>query len=295
MRIPAWLQAILAFPPLRSIPRATAAVIVVSLVTAAGFALVERYVYGHRLERYKKRHVVNDWIYNVFFNGGYFTLLVYPIVKLTEALFAPWKLNLLPRMHVIPATIIFYVVADFSFYWAHRLMHTRYLWPFHSIHHSQSEMTYLTTARFHILDVVVFTVVTLIPAVLIGWPAGSIAAVSVFLFIQDKIQHAEIDWTYGPLYRIFVSPRFHRIHHGRASALFNRNYGRMLPLWDHVFGTAHATAERPVQVGVEGLVLAENHVAHFVYPFRTLRSLLNRGAAVAPQPPAATATVAAME
>jgi sterol desaturase/sphingolipid hydroxylase (fatty acid hydroxylase superfamily) len=295
MRIPAWLQAVAAFPPLRTIPRATATVIVVSLVIAAGFAVVERYGYGHSLERYKKRPVVNDWIYNVFYNGGYFTLLVYPVMKLIEILCAPWKLDLMPRMHVLPATIIFYVLMDFSFYWAHRLMHTRYLWPFHSIHHSQSELTYLTTARFHVLDVVVLTVVTGVPAVLIGWPVGSIVTVSVFLSFQDKIQHTEIDWTYGPLYRVFVSPRFHRIHHATATTVFNRNFGRLLPLWDYVFGTAHANAERPVEVGVEGLVLAENHLAHLVYPFRALRSLLSRHGTVDPQPAAAAVPVAATE
>ena len=38
---------------------------------------------------------------------------------------------------------------DFIGYWRHRLEHSQWLWPSHAIHHSDTEMTWLTLLRFH--------------------------------------------------------------------------------------------------------------------------------------------------
>jgi sterol desaturase/sphingolipid hydroxylase (fatty acid hydroxylase superfamily) len=293
MTMPHWLQALLAFEPLRTIPKATLRTALMYGALIVVFALIERFQYKRGFQRYATRPVINDYLYAIFFNGGYFTLLVYPLVKLTEMATAPWKLNLLPKLPLLPAAIAFYVIADFAFYWTHRLLHTKWLWPFHAIHHSQREMTYLTTARFHVFDVALFTVVTLIPANIIGWPAASIAAVSVILAVQEKVQHAAVEWDYGPLYWLVVSPRYHRIHHGADERHFHRNYSRMLPLWDHIFGTAHATDERIEEVGVRGLELHESLVAHFVYPFRTLAAMMRRGRTLPAAPIAPAAAVPA--
>jgi sterol desaturase/sphingolipid hydroxylase (fatty acid hydroxylase superfamily) len=42
--------------------------------------------------------------------------------------------------------IVFYLVlADFGFYWVHRLLHTRYLWRAHKWHHSPTYMYWLAS------------------------------------------------------------------------------------------------------------------------------------------------------
>src|ERR1051326_1359432 len=117
MTIPSWLHAVLSFAPVRAIPRATLGAIAMYGALAVAFAIAERVLYGRSLRRYATRPVVNDYVYAIFFNGGYFTLIVYPLVKLTEALCAPLKMNVLPRMPLPLAIITFYLVADFSFYW----------------------------------------------------------------------------------------------------------------------------------------------------------------------------------
>jgi sterol desaturase/sphingolipid hydroxylase (fatty acid hydroxylase superfamily) len=254
----------------RTIPRTTMLAAAIYGLLIVAFAIAERVFYRRSFRRYTEREVINDYIYCVFFNGGWFTLFIYPALKVTERLCAPLKLNLLPRMPLALSIVTFYVVADFSFYWAHRLLHTRFFWPFHSVHHSQEEMTYLTTARFHFVDVAVLTLVTLIPATIIGWPARTVAAVGFILNMQDKMQHAALEWTFGPLYRVVVSPRYHRIHHSAERQLQGRNYSRVMPLWDSLFGTAHDTAERPERVGVDGLAMPHNVLQQFVYPFRML-------------------------
>jgi sterol desaturase/sphingolipid hydroxylase (fatty acid hydroxylase superfamily) len=291
MSFPNWLHAILMFAPVRAIPRATLLTIVTYSGLVVVFAALERILYRRRVARYATRPVVNDYLYCIFFNGGYFSLLVYPLVQGTQAALAPLKLDILPHMPLALATVTFYVVADFAFYWAHRLLHTKYFWPFHSVHHSQKEMTYLTTSRFHVIDVIVLTLVTAVPATIIGWPAASIAAVGIVLSLQDKLQHSAIEWTFGPLYPVVVSPRYHRIHHSADAAQFGRNYSRVLPMWDHLFGTANEDAQRPEVVGVAGLEMPERLSIHFLIPFRTLAALLTGRNALpdAPPPPVATA------
>ena len=52
-----------------------------------------------------------------------------------------------------PTTFVTAVfIGDFISYWRHRLEHTRWLWPAHAIHHSDTEMTWLTLSRFHPLN-----------------------------------------------------------------------------------------------------------------------------------------------
>jgi sterol desaturase/sphingolipid hydroxylase (fatty acid hydroxylase superfamily) len=285
MKLPAWLEAVIAFPPIHDIPRASLRGLILYTALLAGFVLLE-WFQGKNVARYRERSVINDFIYCIFYNGGYFALIVWPMVKLTEVLLAPFRVDVMSKMPLVVAVPLFYVVADFAFYWAHRLLHTKYFWPFHAVHHSQQELTVLTTARFHVVDVFVLTLFTGVPATLLGFPA-SVAAVTWILMMQDKIQHADLNWTWGPFYRFVVSPRFHHIHHATDIASYDRNFGRLFSVWDYVFGTAHATAEEPRAFGVSGLEMKESIPVHFVTPFRTLVRMFRREpAATTPSQPA---------
>ena len=49
--------------------------------------------------------------------------------------------------------VIAFLVADFFFYWYHRLMHQiELLWNFHAIHHSQVRLNFFTDSRAHFFD-----------------------------------------------------------------------------------------------------------------------------------------------
>ena len=54
-----------------------------------------------------------------------------------------------------------------------------------------------------------------------------------------SVQHTELDWSYGPLYPILVSPVFHRLHHSRDRRDFDSNYSQLFCIWDYLFGTAN--------------------------------------------------------
>jgi len=277
-----WITAFLALEPVKDIPRATMRGLALYAALVVVFVVLERFL-GKNIGHYRNRSVINDFVYCIFFNGGYFTLTVWPLLKLTQHMLAPFRLNILPRMPLPAAVIVFYIIIDFSFYWAHRLMHTKYFWPFHTVHHSQEQLTVLTTARFHILDVAVFTIVTAIPAIILGFPLP-VAILPWIMLVLDKVQHANVDWTYGPLYSFVVSPRYHRIHHAVDPKVHNRNFGRLFTCWDHIFGTVADSKEEPQRFGVDGLQMPETLTAQFIMPFSMLIDRIRRTDEPASQP-----------
>lgn len=75
------------------------------------------------------------------------------------------------------ATAVIVVSTDFCKYWSHRLHHqTRFLWPFHAVHHSAEVLTPLTLARTHPMETVVRN---LIISVLVGVVQGALLFVLV--------------------------------------------------------------------------------------------------------------------
>ncbi len=104
--------------------------------------------------RYRTRNFANDVLYTLFYKGGFYTVVV--LAAVTNAL-GPrlefLRLNLLGHVPWPVGLLVFWVVGDFLTYWWHRLQHAvPFLWAFHSVHHSQEQMTVLTAFRRHPLE-----------------------------------------------------------------------------------------------------------------------------------------------
>jgi hypothetical protein len=84
------------------------------------------------------------------------------------------------------------------------------------------------------------------------------------------VQHTELDWSYGPFYRIVVSPVFHRLHHSSARADFDSNYSQLFCIWDYMFGTANPARTPPTSVGVAGLPPEPTLAGQLWGPFRRI-------------------------
>lgn len=162
------------------------------------------------------------------------------------------------------------VCLDFAYYWIHRVMHAvPALWAFHQVHHSQDELTILTTYRIHPFEMwmrsffgpLLFMLVFGVQPLVWVW-------VSILWDVHLNLSHLDVDWTYGPLRRFIVSPVAHAIHHSVEPRHMHRNYGASLFVWDRIFGTADTGTERPHAVGLPGWTVRESMVAQFVAPFR---------------------------
>jgi len=199
------------------------------------------------------RSVRTDMLYSALSRLGVLPLLAFVLfaslavwweAALADTGFVPPTLeSLLPGLRERPwlAFLVYLVVLDFGEYWRHRAQHQfRWWWALHSVHHAQRQMTFWTDDRNHVLDDVLGALWFGGLALLIGVPPGQFPLILIILRVAESLSHANVRLSYGRVgERLFVSPRFHRVHHGELSAgQHGRNYAVLLPVWDWVFGTA---------------------------------------------------------
>jgi len=141
-------------------------------------------------------------------------------------------------------------LGDFFSYWRHRLEHTRLLWPAHAMHHSDTEMTWLTLGRFHPIDRVVTATVDIAFLALLGFPGWALVFNELVRHYYGEFIHADFPWTYGPLGRVFVSPVMHRWHHARDVVGAGSNFATVFSVFDQAFKTYHVPGLCNVPLGV---------------------------------------------
>jgi sterol desaturase/sphingolipid hydroxylase (fatty acid hydroxylase superfamily) len=241
------------------------------IVILFGLVYIAEFVDGADQTRYHTKNFRNDLIYGLFYSGGFYNVLIgAAIANALGPRLAFFRIAVLKPLPLPVAALIAYIVTDFLQYWVHRFQHhNRFLWAFHSIHHTQERMTFISTYRNHPIDQIVGGLMMFIPLLMLGVPSYAWLPLYVFQQLFEAVQHAELSWRYGRLYPVLVSPVFHGLHHSRSPEHHNRNFSKVLSVWDFWFGTAVRDA-RPDRTGVEGMVIPESIWAHQVAPFRFL-------------------------
>jgi sterol desaturase/sphingolipid hydroxylase (fatty acid hydroxylase superfamily) len=167
---------------------------------------------------------------------------------------APW-IQIRPAAHwpgwlLAPLTIVAMDAANWLAHYAdHRL---GALWRFHALHHSQEELSVLTSFRAHPLMHTTGFVLATIPVVAL-MPARPIAPVLITIYVCiGTLQHANLRWTFGPAGRVLVSPAYHRLHH--APDTQQVNLGVVLTIWDVLAGRARfpARGDAAGRTGLDG-------------------------------------------
>jgi len=162
-----------------------------------------------------------------------------------------------------------FVAGDFLGYWQHRLFHGRGLWRFHAIHHSSTELDWLSSVRLHPVNDALSRLIIAVPLVAAGFNTTVVAFYAPFTTFYAIMLHANVDWDYGPLRYAVASPSFHRWHHTSAEEGLDRNFSGGLPLWDLLFGTFYMPrGRRPATFGISEPVPA-GFVGQMLAPFRT--------------------------
>ncbi|MGI9503551.1 MAG: sterol desaturase family protein, partial [Geminicoccaceae bacterium] len=128
-------------------------------------------------------------------------------------------------------------IGDFVGYWRHRLEHTALLWPSHAVHHSDTEMTWLTLERFHPINRATTGVIDNLVLFLMGVPPVALIANNLVRHYYGYLIHADLPWTYGRLSLLFVSPAMHRWHHAADARFFQKNFATVFSIFDRAFGT----------------------------------------------------------
>jgi sterol desaturase/sphingolipid hydroxylase (fatty acid hydroxylase superfamily) len=146
--------------------------------------------------------------------------------------------------------VVVVFLSDLISYGRHRLEHTRWLWPAHAIHHSDTDMTWLTLTRFHPINRLTTTIVDMTCLALLGFPAWALVSAQMLQHYYGEFIHADVPWTYGPFRYVFVSPVMHRWHHARDVVGAGSNFATIFSVFDQTFGTFHVPGPCDVPLGV---------------------------------------------
>ncbi|MDB5097828.1 MAG: hypothetical protein JWM80_2249 [Cyanobacteria bacterium RYN_339] len=165
-----------------------------------------------------------------------------------------WPADTAPWLHVV----VVLVAVDLVYYGVHRLQHRwEPLWQLHRFHHAAEEATLLTALRVHPLESALCGVCLAVPLALLGGDGHQGALAFFGTQLLSLLRHSNLPWRWGwfGAYGL-VSPAAHRVHHARAAACFDTNFGVLFPWWDHLFGTWRAPTGDLPAIGVAGDALA---------------------------------------
>jgi sterol desaturase/sphingolipid hydroxylase (fatty acid hydroxylase superfamily) len=153
-----------------------------------------------------------------------------------------------PGWLLMPLTVVAMDGANWLAHYAdHRLGP---LWRFHALHHSQEELSVLTSFRAHPLMHTTGFLLATVPVVAL-MPTRPMAPMLITIYVCiGTLQHANLRWTFGPVGRVLVSPAYHRLHH--APDTQRGNLGVVLTIWDILAGYARFPS-RSDAVGRTGL------------------------------------------
>jgi sterol desaturase/sphingolipid hydroxylase (fatty acid hydroxylase superfamily) len=140
-----------------------------------------------------------------------------------------------PLWLLLPVTLLLMDGANWVAHWAdHRF---RPLWRFHALHHSQEEMSVLTSFRAHPLTHATGFFLATIPVLALMGDRSVAPMVIAGYVCLGTLPHSNVRWSFGPLGRLIVSPAYHRIHHA-IGMRDGANLGIVLTIWDVLAGRA---------------------------------------------------------
>lgn len=159
-------------------------------------------------------------------------------------------------------------IGDFVSYWRHRVEHTRWFWPAHVIHHSDTDMTWLTLARFHPVNRVTTAAIDVAFLALLGFPNWALIANNLIRHYYGEFIHADLPWMYGRFANILVSPVMHRWHHARDVTGSGSNFATVFSVFDRTFGTYYVPGLCTVPLGVtDDQYPGKGLIRHLLHPF----------------------------
>ena len=161
------------------------------------------------------------------------------------------------------------VLGDVIGYVAHRAFHRGRLWPFHAVHHSSTELDWLSAVRVHPLNEWLPRIATVLVLVGLGFSARAVAAYVPVLTLYAILLHANVSWTLGPLGHVVASPVFHQWHHTAEHEGLDKNFAGLFPWIDRLAGTYYMPMDRlPSRFGVIGHPVPDGLWRQLAFPFR---------------------------
>jgi sterol desaturase/sphingolipid hydroxylase (fatty acid hydroxylase superfamily) len=236
---------------------------------------IERLTSCYRGVRYLEVSFITDLSYTFLVIGGIYGLFQQPFITWVDSILRQYDpflyLNGIQNLPKSAQLIVFLITVDFCRYWKHRFLHSISIFQaFHSIHHATDNLNFLTTYRIHLVEYLIDGLVTLIPVVLLGIPPEMSIPLYLTLILYGAINHSGLNLSFGWLDRIFVSPRFHALHHSIDRNIYNTNFGSLFSVWDIIFGTANYTSPWQRAYGLPGLQMPSSLTGQLLFPIKLI-------------------------
>lgn len=221
----------------------------------------------------KGKHILNNGGI-VLFNAVFTNLLLVPIIVfatsvnggLFDIVSMSWGVELALTILLI----------DGLTYVMHRLFHeVPFLWLFHRMHHSDTQMDVTTGARFHIGEHIISTLARATLYMVCAINMTNIIIYEVLFLINVMFHHSNIGITepIDKIYRVFLtSPNMHKVHHSNIQPETDSNYTSLFSFWDRLFGT-YKIVDNPkrIEYGIKGLEDEQSVIDMLLTPFKQIK------------------------
>jgi len=155
------------------------------------------------------------------------------------------------RVPLIVRIIFVLLLLDFLWWCVHYLKHrVWWLWIFHAVHHSQTEMNMFTDFRVHAGERALNLILLFIPLNMFDIGTTNVFYLAIVLDWYRVAYHANIRANYGPLKYVLVTPQSHRIHHSVEARHADTNFGSLFTFWDRLFGSQWANYDEYPMTGI---------------------------------------------
>lgn len=152
-------------------------------------------------------------------------------------------------------TSLFIIFAyEFNTYIFHRLFHSHpLLWPFHEPHHSSSELNMSVSVRngwfiriiHHFLNWPFYAFISMLG---IDWQMAFVVN-QLYVSLYQNFSHINWGFENSSISRFLILPSDHSVHHESISTLGKAyNYGTLLSIFDHFFGTYRASSDNEKKI-----------------------------------------------
>ncbi len=143
--------------------------------------------------------------------------------------------------YFIFSIVAFILLHDAYFYWTHRFMHWKPIYPYvHKVHHLSTNPTPWAAFSFHPLEAVIE--VGIVPIMMFLMPLHPFAILAWLLYQtgMNVLGHLGFEvfpagFTTGTISKFSNTSTHHNMHHKYVTS----NYGLYFNIWDRIFGTNH--------------------------------------------------------
>lgn len=169
---------------------------------------------------------------------------------------------------------VLFILGDFIQWSVHMMLHkVKWMWEFHKVHHSVTEMGFAAHLRFHWMETIIYKSTLFIPMTMLGYGLQELFFLHAFNVLIGHLNHANINMDYGPLKYVLNNPKMHIWHHAKNIPGHHPNgvnFGISLSIWDYLFKTAHVPhSGRDIELGFEGVEhYPETFIEQSIEPFK---------------------------